>query len=207
MTENLPAQQSTFESQIVAITAKLRPAEEHVIGRVIKGLLEFGFAIPPGIPAAKFSARYAFGLAGLSEFSLQAVAGKLVRGEYEEHTSNFLPIPAEFAKLARREEKPLKDDRMRLRVALENASIEVREQRSPEMQARISEQVARAVKIAKFIRGKDPEPPIDGERAEYIKRIMAIRDRNGITAEEQTRRRKSAADIERYEREHGGEDA
>jgi hypothetical protein len=205
MSQNLAI--STIESEIVEITAKLRPADDASIGRILGGLLEFGFVVSESMPSENFKQKYIFSLNGVSEHALKIVAAKLARGEYPEIVNNFLPIPAEFAKLARAEERVLREDRTRLRIKLESGRIQPEEKRSPERQERIREMVANARRATTVMRGAAPEPAIDGERAEYIKRIMAIRDRDGITAEEQTRRRKPAADIERYERENGGEDA
>lgn len=204
MSENLPAVPSTTEQQIAALTAKLRPAEDHAIARIITGLLDFGFVVPASIPAKKFNDKYRYALQGISETALTITAGKLVRGEYAEQNTNFLPIPAEFAKLARREERPLRDDRMRLRERIDGiaaASLARQTPKDPETVERIRALAAAAVQGLKSVRDV-PVEPMTEERADELRRMLAIRDAGNLSAEQAAARRRAQADLDRYDQEH-----
>lgn len=204
MSENLPAVPSTTEQQIVALTAKLRPAEDHAIARIITGLLDFGFVVPSSIPAKKFNDKYRFALQGISETALGIAAGKLVRGEYADHSTNFLPIPAEFAKLAKREERPIREDRMRLRERIDGiaaASLARQTPKDPETVERIRALAAAAVQSLKGVRDQPVEPMTEA-RADELRRMLALRDHADLTTEQAAARRRAQADLDRYEQDH-----
>jgi hypothetical protein len=103
---NLPAQLSTLQSEITALTEQLTPAGPDDIGKAIGSLMDGGMMIPQSIKAADPVEEYRIVLKGVPICGLRTAFIKIKRGEYEKINPAFIPLPSELAKLARDEAKP-----------------------------------------------------------------------------------------------------
>lgn len=109
---NLPAQLSTLQSEISALTEQLQPAGVDDIGKAIASLMDGGMLFPQSIKAADPVEEYRVVLKGVPICGLRTAFIKIKRGEYENLNPAFIPLPAVLAKLARDEAKPKMELRM-----------------------------------------------------------------------------------------------
>lgn len=196
---SLPAQQSTLQQQITALTKQLAPATFDEIDVVLNGLMDGGMMFPATIKAKDKIGEYRKAMSDCPSVGLRKVSVKLKRGEYDNVNLAFIPLPAELAAMARAEARTEREDRQRLRErakAIEEQSARP-EPRDPEMIARVK--AARERYMARHAdekaMGQAPEKPMDEERAAYLQQIMAMRDAPEISAEQAAFRRKAAFDI------------
>lgn len=100
---NLPAQLSTLEREISALTEQLSPAGPDDIAKAIASLMDGGMLFPQSIKAADPVDEYRAVLKGVPICGLRAAFIKLKRGEYTNLNPDFIPLPAALARLAREE--------------------------------------------------------------------------------------------------------
>lgn len=169
---------STLKQQISAVEDRLKKCSNEDISKFLKSLTAAGFALTNGISLNMAIEVYAYALEDLSKYAINTVTRKLIRGEYED-TRPFIPSPPEFASLVRREMASLHDDLADLR--LRQASIDS----SKQMQGRVKTEEEKArvrAMIAKFHAERQADEamhtaePLTEERAEYWRKIMALKD-------------------------------
>lgn len=100
---NLPAQLSTLDREITALTEQLSPAGPDDIAKAIASLMDGGMLFPQSIKAADPIEEYRIVLKGVPICGLRAAFIKLKRGEYADLKPDFIPLPAALARLAREE--------------------------------------------------------------------------------------------------------
>lgn len=100
---NLPAQLSTLDREITALTEQLAPAGTDDVGKAIASLMDGGMIFPQSIKAADPVEEYRKVLKGVPICGLRAAFIKLKRGEYADLNPAFIPIPAALARMARGE--------------------------------------------------------------------------------------------------------
>jgi len=100
---NLPAQLSTLDREITALTEQLSPAGPDDIAKAIASLMDGGMLFPQSIKAADPVEEYRVVLKGVPICGLRAAFIKLKRGEYPDLKPDFIPLPAALARLAREE--------------------------------------------------------------------------------------------------------
>ncbi|MCP8895327.1 hypothetical protein KYK29_10315 [Shinella daejeonensis] len=103
---NLPAQLSTLDQEISALTEQLSPAGPDDIAKAIAWLMDGGMLFPASIKAADPVEEYRIVLKGVPTFGLRAAFSKIKRGEYTDLNPDFIPLPAALARLARQEALP-----------------------------------------------------------------------------------------------------
>ena len=100
---NLPAQLSTLDREITALTEQLSPAGPDEIAKAIASLMDGGMLFPQSIKAADPVEEYRLVLKGVPICGLRAAFIKLKRGEYTDLKPDYIPLPAALARLAREE--------------------------------------------------------------------------------------------------------
>jgi len=110
---NLPAQLSTLQQEISALTEKLAPANADEIGQCIEGLMSGGMRISETITADNPVEEYRLSLRNVPVYGLRRAYTKLKRGEYENINKAFIPLPAELAAMANAECRIIREDRIR----------------------------------------------------------------------------------------------
>lgn len=100
---NLPAQLSTLEREISALTEQLSPAGPDDIGKAIAWLMDGGMLFSQSIKAADPVEEYRIVLKGVPLYGLRAAFTKIKHGEYTDLKPDFIPLPAALARLARNE--------------------------------------------------------------------------------------------------------
>ncbi|WP_234818615.1 hypothetical protein [Sinorhizobium fredii] len=207
MTTNLPAQLSTLNREITALTDRLAPVQEDAILRSLGAMQAAGMTIPQGIDPLKLSAVYGYALSGVPSCGLSIATQKLIKGEYAGNPDILLgaiPKPPIFAALCRLEARPIADERIRKREKME--AIQPADKpvdRSPEVMARIRARVAAfrqevaAQKGAKSI----PHEPMAPEREDMLRRILELPDARNVTAEQMAFRRGIQTEIGQRENE------
>lgn len=100
---NLPAQLSTLDREITALTEQLAPAGGDDIAKAIASLMDGGMLFPQSIKATDPVEEYRVVLKGVPICGLRAAFIKLKRGEYPDLKPDFIPLPAALARLAREE--------------------------------------------------------------------------------------------------------
>ena len=115
---NLPAQLSTLQNEISALTEKLSPLVDANVAEAIKSLLAAGLALPTAMNPDQAPAVYGFALKGSSIHGLKRSVAKIIRGEYKIHKA-FIPNPPELATLVRAETQSIVDDLGRAKSMLE----------------------------------------------------------------------------------------
>lgn len=197
---NMPAQLSTLQQEISALTRQLAPASEDEIVLVLNGLMDGGMLFPASIRAKDKIGEYHKAMADCPSVGLRKAAIKLKRGEYDNINLAFIPLPAKLAAMARAEARSEREDRARLRERVK--AIEEQESkpapRDPNVIARIraKHQAFKQDHAAAKAISEIPPQPISAEKAEYYSKIMALNDApGGPDAEQSAFRRKIAGDI------------
>ena len=106
----VPAQISTLDREISAITEKLRPPSREEVSECIAVMLKFGMIFPTGIQPNRGPEVYAFALQRVSGNALSAVTEKLIAGELPRAYPALIPAPPELAVLVRDEMRQLHAD-------------------------------------------------------------------------------------------------
>lgn len=183
---NLPAILSTLNSEISALTEKLKPVRDDHVADTMATLLNAGLSLPSAIKTDKAPAVYGFALQGVSTAGLAIAAAKLIRGEYNLNNLAFIPTPPELAAIARAETRTIVEDLSRLKARRQAMT-------PPEPEVRDEERIARMRALAKANRARlaaskaartAPQEPMSPEKAEYYAKIMALRDASDVTMEQ-----------------------
>ncbi|MBB3745017.1 hypothetical protein FHX10_004554 [Rhizobium sp. BK591] len=122
---NLPVALSTLDQEITALAERLQPARPEFIAECLHSLKAGGMLVPKGVAAEDFLREYTIALGSVPRHGLIAVVTKLKRGEYPDISSEFMPVPAKLAHMARAECRLIVEDIARLRAkrnAIEEAS-------------------------------------------------------------------------------------
>lgn len=143
---NLPATLSTLQTEITALTERLKPATEDHVSDAISTLLAAGLMLPSAMDPAKAPAVYAFALSHVSSAGLKKAVTKIIRGEYPNINQAFIPAPPQLASMARSETKVIADDLARSRLKLESMTPAQPEKKSPESIERVRQLVASVTK-------------------------------------------------------------
>jgi len=201
MTTNLPAQLSTLNREITALTERLAPVHEDAVLRSLGAMQAAGMTIPAGIDPKKLGAVYGYALSGVPSCGLSVATQKLIKGEYAGNPDILLgaiPKPPILAALCRLEARPVADERLRKRDILETVRpAEKTVDRSPEVMARIRARINQfrqeqaAAKVNAIV-----HEPVSPERAEALSRMLELPDARNISAEQMAYRRKIQTDIE-----------
>ncbi len=187
---NLPATLSTLETQIGALTKQLAPAQETHVTEAIRSLISAGLSLPVNMDAAKAPEIYSFALGKVSATGVKKAVAKLVRGEYPLKNKAFIPLPPDFADLARGEDRVVIDDLAGLRSSkemLEGASRQG-ERSNPEQLARIRELHKNFQHFHEANKDRTDRSgahsPIDDERRARLEKILAAPERPDVRPEE-----------------------
>lgn len=145
---NLPAQLSTLEREITALTEQLSPAGPDDIAKAIASLMDGGMLFPQSIKAVDPVEEYRIVLKGVPICGLRAAFIKLKCGEYDDLNPAFIPLPAALARLARAEASAKSELRRmaseKRRGIMESARVLAENAvRSPEMRRKASEIIER----------------------------------------------------------------
>lgn len=203
---NLANQLSILDQKITKLAQDLQPARDDQISARLMMLAKAGLAWPKTIDTDKAFEIYGFALARVPYAGLKAATEKLVTGEYEKASKDFMPTPAALAELARSEASKLISERARLRETRETLSTSLPEANSEHR----SEAVERVRKmrldfLAAHREGKTAAAnpaeaePFDADRAAYWKSIAALPDRSDITEEQRQYQRRVQTKIEASE--------
>lgn len=198
---NLPATLSTLNAEITALTDRLALAQDVHVTEAIRSLLSAGLSLPGGMDASKAPEIYAYALSKVSATGVRKAVAKLVRGEYDLRNKAFIPTPPEFADLARHETREIVDDLSRLKARREALTAEREPDHDEATKARIRQLLKnfRSSREAEKAQNRELAEPMDDDRAEYWRSIMALKDADNVTEEQmQFRRRieKRVADTE-----------
>ena len=104
---------STLEREITVLTERLREPGDAVALRCLEMLLTAGFVFPSSIDPEQAAKVYGFALSRVPAVGIDSATKKLIRGEYERDGHRYLPLPPEWAALARKEAEKIREDRMR----------------------------------------------------------------------------------------------
>lgn len=152
-------------------------------------------ALPNGMKAEDLETIYGYALSDVPAAGLKRAVEKIIKGEYPiKH--GFMPLPPELAAMARAEAKTIRDDLVRLRekeasiremnTAPEPVSEESRQRvRSMLQQFKADHEAQKASQRGNV----EPEPMAD-DKAEYWRKIEAMKDATNLDAEHMAFRRK-----------------
>jgi hypothetical protein len=206
MMTTLPAQLSTLNREITALTDRLAPVREDAILRSLGAMQAAGMTIPQGIDPKKLDTVYGYALSGVPSCGLSIATQKLIKGEYAGNPDILLgaiPKPPILAALCRLEARPVADERIRKRDILETVKpAEKAVDHSPEVMARVRAKLSQFRQehaASKLSAPGSVQEPISPERADLLARMMALPDAKEITAEQMAYRRKVQSDIAQAE--------
>lgn len=199
---NLPAILSTLDQEITALTEQLQPSRPEFIAECLHKLKSGGMLVPKSISAAEFLNEYTIALNGVPIHGLMVAVAKLKRGEYPV-PSDFMPLPAALAAMARAECRVMIDDIARLRekkntlefiAAPPEVTTEERKrqvERVRDMRKNFLRQHQES-KTATFAAG---HIPMDNDQADYWSKIQDLPDAKSVDADQAAFRRKIAGEI------------
>lgn len=203
----VPAQLSTLNREITALTERLSPAREDAVLRSLDAMQAAGMTIPTGIDPRKLDAVYGYALDGVPNCGLSIATRKLIKGDYAGNPDillGMIPKPPILAALAKLEARTAREDLARKREIA--AALSPKEQpidNSPEIMARVrakANEFRRQHAASKAAGGKVIAPePISPERADELARMMALPDAEKISADQMAYRRRVAAEIDAVE--------
>lgn len=163
-------------------------------------------ALSQGMKPEDLETVYGYALSDVPAIGLKRAVEKIIKGEYNiEH--GFIPRPPELAAMARAEAKAIRDDLTRLREK-ERTLRDLQEQPPP-----VSEEARARVRsiLKKFRadheayraeqRGNVVHEPMSEEKAEYWRKIEAMKDSRFIDAEHIAFRNKIAKEMPEQRRE------
>ncbi|MFC3072372.1 hypothetical protein [Shinella pollutisoli] len=158
----------------------------------IRSLLSAGLSLPGNMDASKSPEIYAYALSKVSATGVRKAVAKLVRGEYDLRNKAFIPTPPEFADLARHETREIVDDLSRLKARREALTAEKAPDHDEATKARIRQLLKnfRSSREAEKVQNRELAEPMDDDRAEYWRSIMALKDADNVTEEQMQFRRR-----------------
>lgn len=185
---------STLHNEITDLQRKLSPAGDEVVAKALSTLRTAGLRAPEGIPAAEINKVYSFALAGLAGYALNKTIRRIIQGEIEGITA-FIPTPPELAKLTRAEQAKITEDLIRAKATAEAMRPQEQVKVTAEGKARIRELLAqfRIDNEARKARERGtlaPDLPLTPERENELRRMLALKDADNITAEQLAFRRR-----------------
>lgn len=194
---NLPAILSTLNQELSALTEKLAPTNAEHVAEAIKSLLSAGLALPVNMVQEQAPEIYAFAMKNVSQTGLRKVVTKLVRGEYDNISKAFIPLPSELAAMARAETRILVEDVARLKERRDSLMLTLPEKKDDDARERVRKKLQefREQNAARKAVQSIPQEPMTEEKAEYYQKIMALRDAPDLSAEQMAYRRKIASDV------------
>ncbi|MDW9366967.1 hypothetical protein GOB34_04315 [Sinorhizobium meliloti] len=183
---NLPAQLSTLQREIYALTEKLALAGDDEINQFLDGLMDAGIIMPESVRAADPSEEYRIALRNIPIFGVRRVYAKLKRGEYQNINLDFIPLPAKLAAMANAECQTIRESRVRACEYLQ-ALLDARSTNAGRVTSRDPAAVARVkARREAFLRGHAAEKArevnpvshaaISAGGAEMPAKIMALAD-------------------------------
>lgn len=162
-TNGNPLSISTLKTQLSEVIVQLQPASPDAIAARLLALKDAGLAYPPGINPQRAPDLYAFALKGTSVEALKRASKRILRGDVEGQSPNFIPTPPGFAALCRQEAVALYADSARLRETIETIELgrPAPHQKTPEEKARVRAMVDKVKEAAAALADhKRPlEPP------------------------------------------------
>lgn len=192
-----------MEQQITATQARLAPAAESDIAKVLVSLRSAGMGLPTGMKPEDVTTVYSYALSGLSTDALNIAAKKLIRGEYPIERKAFIPTPPELAAIVRAESRVISDDLVRLKDTAESMRGPEKPKVDEAAKARIREKLAqfRADHAAQKAASKTPvvEEEMTHEQVAYFRKIQDLPDAPEITPEQMRHRNAIASRIEKAE--------
>ena len=185
---------STLHNEITDLQRKLSPAGDETVAKALSTLRTAGLRAPEGIPAAEINKVYSFALSGLAGYALNKTIRRIIQGEIEGITA-FIPTPPELAKLTRAEQAKITEDLIRARKIAEALSPPERQMLSPEAKARMKALWDNFRLENKLWKERErgtlaPDLPLTPEREDELRRMLALKDADNITAEQMAFRRR-----------------
>lgn len=178
---------STLTQEIGVLTDALRPAAAEAINNFIEDLNSRGFAYPTSISPEKVLEEYAAVLSRYSVGALSKARRKLRDGEFDKFRG-FLPTPAEFAEIVRREQRVISEDLARARAKLEAITPEPAIEKTAEAKARVRAllgQFRASVAASKAQeRGAVADDSVSPEMADMWAKIMDLPDAKEVGIEQ-----------------------
>ncbi|MGZ2475866.1 hypothetical protein [Sinorhizobium medicae] len=202
-----PAQLSTLNREISALTERLSPVREEAVLRSLEVMQAAGMSIPSGIDPNKLDAVYGYALEGVPNCGLAIATQKLIKGDYAGNPDillGMIPKPPILAALAKAESRLAREDLARKREIAATLTHQPPEiDRSPEVMARVrarlnqfkQEHAASKAAAGGIVVQKSMSP----ERAEELARILALPDAHSVSAEQMAYRRKIEMDPDAVE--------
>ena len=202
-----PAQLSTLNREITALTERLAPVREEAVLRSIEVMQAAGMTIPAGIDPKKIDAIYGYALEGVPSCGLNIATQKLIKGDYAGNPDILLgviPKPPILAALAKAESRLAREDLARKREIAATLTHQPPEiDRSPEVMARVRARLnefRQEHAASKAATGAVIAPePISPDRADELARMLALPDARSVSAEQMAYRRKVTAEVEAVE--------
>lgn len=184
---------STLQNEITDLQRKLSPAGDEVVAKALASLRTAGLRAPEGIPATDINKVYSFALSGLSGYALNKVVRRIIQGEFP-HITAFIPTPPELAHLTRNEQVRISEDLIRAKAKAEAMAPPERHTLSPEAKARMKALWDQFKWNHKAEKAKErgtlsPDLPLTPEREDELRRMLALKDAQNITAEQLAFRR------------------
>ncbi|WP_322882726.1 hypothetical protein U8C37_12640 [Sinorhizobium medicae] len=195
-----PAQLSTLNREISALTERLSPVREEAVLRSLEVMQAAGMSIPSGIDPNKLDAVYGYALEGVPNCGLAIATQKLIKGDYAGNPDillGMIPKPPILAALAKAESRLAREDLARKREIAATLTHQPPEiDRSPEVMARVR---ARLNQTKAAAGGIVVQKSMSPERAEELARILALPDARSVSAEQMAYRRKIEMDLDAVE--------
>lgn len=202
-----PAQLSTLNREITALTERLTPVRDEAVLRSLEVMQAAGMSIPAGIDPNKIDAVYGYALEGVPNCGLTIATQKLIKGDYAGNPDillGMIPKPPILAALAKAESRLAREDLARKReiaATLTHQRPEI--DRSPEVMARVRARLnefRQEHAASKAATGPVIAPePIGPDRAAELARMLALPDARSVSAEQMAYRRKIKMDIDAAE--------
>lgn len=156
--------------------------------------------LPDGVKPEDLEAVYGYALSDVPAFGLKRAVEKLIKGEYDIRRG-YIPKPPELAAMARAEAKVIRDDLTRLRekratlLDLQKKPQPVSQDSLDRVRAMLGRFRADQEASAARHRGEPVSEPMTDEKAEYWRRIEALRDAPEVSADQRAFRRKIEMDL------------
>lgn len=184
-----------MSQEIGALTAKLAPAEPASIASYLLSMRKAGLALPHGMKPEDLEAVYGYALSDVPACGLKRAVEKIIKGEYDIERA-FIPRPPELAAIARAESKSFRDDLTRLRLKestikdLQSKPQPISEDAKARVRSLLGRYRAETQAYKEQQRGYLAPEPMSDEKAEYWRKIEAMKDAPQVTAEQQQFRNK-----------------